>query len=170
MKGIKFLILCLLVLSIELVSCNKNEGTLNNIPLPVIEKFDPMMKVIPISGIHDLAPLRESLFVVNSISELPEDKIFGNEEFLDQDIDFSQYSLIIFYNHPFGKVLSCKYNWGYSYDFEEYIVSTEYKIEKYTFNDEGEIEFVTYVKGAMLVDKIPSTSKVTQMIGVQAAD
>ena len=152
-------------LSLCVCSCNKNDTSPIYIPLPVIETFNPVMKEFYYSESQGLPIINENVYVVNSISELPEDEIFGNEEFMNQDIDFSQYSLIIFYNLKVGKILSTKYRWGYNTDFEKYQVSISYEIEKGSDFVDGEVELVTYVRGAMLVDKISSSSEVIQMIG-----
>ena len=166
MKKIKYLILCLIVILTGVSSCNKNDVNPVYIPLPIIETFKPVMKEIHFSEIQDLAPYKQQVFIVNSITELPDDEIFGNEEFLDKDIDFSQYSLIIFYDLQFGKIISSKNRWGYSTDLEQYQVSTGYEIEKGSDFIDGEFELATYVRGAMLVDHIPAQSAVGQMIAV----
>lgn len=167
MKNFKYLILCLFVLSLGLISCNKNNSNPINIPLPVIETFNPVMKEVFIH--QDVLPYKQYTLVVNSISELPNDTIFSNDVFLDYDIDFSKYSLIIFYNFQFGKILSTRYSWGYDTDLEQYYVSIRYEIEKYSNSDE-EIEKANYVRGAMLVDYIPQQQFVGQSIGVSWID
>lgn len=166
MKKIKPLILCFIVLSIGFSSCNKNDYTPTYIPLAIVETFNTEMKEFVISEIQDIAHYREEIFVVNSISELPEDEIFGKDEFLDQDIDFSKYSLIIFYDIEFGKIESMKYRWVYATDVNKYQVSISYEIEKGSDFVDGKVEWVTYVRGAMLVDQIPSSSEVIQWVGV----
>ena len=153
-----------------LSSCNKNDSTPNYIPLPVIEKFNPVMKEIIISDNHILSSYRESTHIVNSLSELPDDEIFGNREFLDQDIDFTKYSLIIFYDLVFGKILSTRYSWGYSTDLEQYQVSISYEVEKGSDYIDGEVELATFVRGAMLVDHIPPQTFVGQMVGIHWID
>ena len=165
MKKIKYLILCLISFSLGFYSCNKNEAVPTYIPLSIIETFDPLMKEIVISEIQDLAPYQPHVFVVNSIADLPDDEVFGNDELINKNIDFSQYSLIIFYNLQFGKVLSTGYRWGYNTDFNQYQVTIGYEIEKGSDNDE-KFELATYMRGAILVDHIPSSSEVLQMIGV----
>lgn len=165
MKKIIYLIFTLIGLSLCVCSCNKNDTSPIYIPLPVIETFNPVIKEFYYSESQGLPIINENVYVVNSISELPEDEIFGNEEFMNQDIDFSQYSLIIFYNLQLGKILSTKFRWGYNTDLEKYQVSISYEIEKGSDFVDGEVELVTYVRGAMLVDKISSSSEVIQMIG-----
>lgn len=170
MINIKYLILCLMGLSLTLSSCNKNNASPVYIPLPVIKTFNPMIKEIIISDSHILAPYKESIHIVNSISELHEDEIFGNSEFLDQDIDFSKYSLVIFYDLQFGKILSTKYGWRYDTDLEQYQVAISYEVEKDSAFVDGELELATFVRGAMLVDHIPAQSFVGQMVGVYWID
>ena len=170
MKKIIYLIFSLLGLLSGLSSCNKNEHSPIYLPLPVIETFNPVMKEFDISEIQELAHYREEVFVVNSISELPEDEIFDNDEFLDQDIDFSKYSLIIFYDIEFGKIESMKYRWVYATDIEQYQVSINYEIEKGSDIVNGEVERITYVRGAMLVDHILPQPFVGQMVGVYFID
>lgn len=170
MAKIKYLILCLFGLSLGLYSCNKNDPTPIYIPLPVIETFKPLMKEIYISTSQDFIPLNEHVYVVNSISELPHNEIFNNEEFLNNEIDFSKYSLIIFYDFAFGKIRSTKYRWVYATDINKYQVSISYEIERGSDIVDGEIEMVTYVRGAMLVDQIPSNSDVIQMVGVHVVE
>ena len=170
MEKIKHLIFYLLGLTLILTSCNKNEATPTFISLPVIETFNPVMKELDISEIQNLELFKEQVFVINTISELPKDDIFGTDEFLDQDIDFSQYSLIIFYDIEFGKIASMKYRWGYAIDMDQYQVSINYEIEKGSDFINGEIGLVTYVRGAMLVDYIPTQSFVNQMIGIHFID
>ena len=165
MKKIKYLILCLIVILTGVSSCNKNDVNPVYIPLPIIETFKPVTKEIHFSEIQDLAPYKQQVFIVNSITELPDDEIFGNEEFLDKDIDFSQYSLIIFYDLQFGKIISSKYRWGYATDLEQYQVSIGYEIEKGSEND-GKMELATYSRGAIMVDHIPSSSDVQQIISL----
>ena len=151
-------------------SCNKNDSTPIYISLHVIETFNPVMKEFYYSESQGLPMLHEKTYVINSMSELPEDEIFGNDEFLNQDIDFSKYSLIIFYDIEFGKIESTKYRWGYATDLDKYQVSISYEIEKGSDFVDGEVELVTYVRGAMLVDQIPSSSDVIQMVGVHGVD
>lgn len=165
MTKIKFFSLCLLGLLLGLTSCNKNDVAPIYIPLPVIETYHPELKEFDISEIQNSIPYIDETFIVNSIAEIPDDIIFGNDEFLDQDIDFSQYSLIIFYNLQFGKILSTDYKWVYNSDLEQYQVAVSYEIEKDSAIN-GEIESATYVRGAMLVDHIPDTLFVGQWIGV----
>ena len=155
----------MIVLSLGFTSCNKNDVTPVYIPLPVIETFNPVMKEFYISENQDFTSYIDDTFVVNSISDLPEDKIFGNDEFLDKDIDFSKYSLIIFYNLQFGKILTIRNGWRYDTNLEQYVVFISYEIEKDSFLL-GEKELATYVRGAMLVDHIPAQSFVGQMGGV----
>ena len=170
MKYVKCLLLCLMALSLGMASCNKNENTPVYIPLPVIKTFNPAFKEIYISENQSLAPYREYVCVVNSLSQLPEDEIFGNDEFLDQDIDFSKYSLIIFYDLEFGKIVSTKYRWVYATDFEQYEVAVSYEIEKDSHLVDGEIELGTYIRGAMLVYHIPNQPFVGQNIGIHWVD
>ena len=167
MEKIKYLIFTLIGLSLGFSSCNKNDSTPIYLPLPVIESFTPMMKEFIISDSQDLVPYSEHTYIVNAISELPESDIFGDKEFVDQDIDFSRYSLIIFYDLEFGKIESIRYRWGYATDIDKYQVSISYEIEKGSDIIDGEMVLATYVRGAMLVDKIPSNSEVIQMVGVQ---
>ena len=54
-------------------SCNKNEMEPETVSLPVIETFNPVTKEILSSEISDLALYKEQVFVVNSMSELPDD-------------------------------------------------------------------------------------------------
>ena len=157
--------LFLLAVLFSFFSCNKNEMEPETVSLPVIETFNPVTKEILSSEISDLALYKEQVFVVNSMSELPDDEIFDNEEFLNQDIDFSKYSLIIFYNLQFGKILSTEYKWGYNNYFDQYVVRIIYEIEKGSTYVDGEIELTTYVRGAMLVDHIPPQPFVSQWIG-----
>ncbi|MCH5240012.1 MAG: hypothetical protein J1F38_07295 [Muribaculaceae bacterium] len=170
MKKIKYLVLCLFGLSLGLTSCNKNNATPIYIPLPVIETFNPVMKEFYYSESQGLPIINENVYVVNSISELPDDDIFGNEEFMNQEIDFSQYSLIIFYNLQLGKILSTKFRWGYNNDLEKYQVSISYEVEKGSDIIDGEVELVNYVRGAMLVDHIPPQPFVSQRKGVHWVD
>ena len=170
MVKIKYLILCLFGLSLGLSSCNKNDENVTYIPLPTIEIYAPVMKEFYYSESQGLPVIKEKTYVVNSMSELPEDEIFGNEEFLNQDIDFSKYSLIIFYDIEFGKILSTKYRWGYSTDLEFYQVGISYEIEKGSQFVDGNVERVTYIRGAMLVDHIPQQSFISQNIGIYFID
>lgn len=154
MTKLKYLIICMMGISLVFTSCNKNDKTPLYIPLPVIENYNPSMVEFYYSDSQGLPTINEKAYVVNSISELPEDEFFSNEEFLNQDIDFSKYSLIIFYDLQPGKIKSTKYKWGYSTEFEQYQVSVSYEIEKGSdFVDEG-VERITYVRGAMLVNHI----------------
>ena len=166
MKKIKYLILCLFGLSLGLSSCNKNDRNVTYISLPIIETYAPVMKEFYYSESQGLPTINEKVYVVNSMSELPEDKIFGNEEFLNQDIDFSQYSLIIFYDLQPGKIKSTKYKWGYDSDLKHYYVYTGYEVEKGSDIMDGELEIITYVRGAMLVNHIPTQPFVGQYISV----
>ena len=170
MKRVKYLISILIGLSFCLSSCNKNDSTPHFIHLPVIETFEPVMKEFVIPESQDIIPYKEETFVVNSISELPDDVVFGNDEFLNQDIDFSKYSLIIFYDIQFGKIASVKYKWGYDSDLELYSVAISYEIEKGSDIIDGEVELVNYVRGAMLVDHIPQQTFVSQWVGVHFID
>ena len=170
MKRIKNLIIWMFGLSLGFSSCNKNDANPIYISLPIVETFEPMMKEIIIYETNDKPSFREHVYVVNSIDELPNDYIFGNDEFLDKDIDFSQYSLIIFYDHEFGKIVSTRCRWVYATDFNKYQVSISYEIEKGSDVVDGEFDLVTYVRGAMLVDQIPSSSDVIMSVGVFGVD
>ena len=140
------------------------------IPLPTIEIYAPVMKEFYYSESQGLPTINEKVYVVNSMSELPEDEIFGNEEFLNQDIDFSQYSLIIFYNLQSGKIESTQFKWGFNTDLDLYQISIRYTVEKGSYILDGEVELVTYVRGAMLVEHIPPQSFVSQVKGVYVTD
>ena len=166
MKKIKYLIFILIGLSLGFSSCNKNDPTPIYIPLPVIRTYNPVMKEFFISDLQNEEHFKEETLIVNSISELPDDKIFDNDEFINQDIDFSRFSLIIFYDIEFGKIESINYRWGYTTDIDQYQVGISYEIEKGSDFIDGEFELATYVRGAMLVDHIPAQSAVGQMIAV----
>lgn len=170
MKSYNYLLLCLWGVILGMTSCNKNDSTPTYLPLPVVETFKPVMKEFHYSESQGLPDINEKAYVVNSISELPDDKIFGKEEFLTQDIDFSQYSLVIFYDFQLGKILSTKYRWGFNSDLEHYQVSISYEVEKGSDFIDGELELVTYVRGALLVNHIPSQTFVSQSIGVHFVD
>lgn len=166
----KYLILLLFGLSLTWFSCEKNDTTSIYVPLPVIETFKPVMKEISISDIHDFSLYQERIIVVNSKSELPVDDFFDNEEFLNRDIDFSLYSLIIFYDSQIGKILTTNYKWGYNTYNEQFQINIRYDIEKKPDNDNFENELSTYIRGAMLVRQIPATSKVVMLIGAFFVD
>lgn len=170
MKKVNYFILFLFVLSLEFTSCNKNETSPIYIPLSVIETFNPAIKEFIITESQDIIQYKEDTIIVNSISELPDDIVFGNEEFIRQDLDFSKYTLIIFYDLEFGKILSIKYRWGYDTVLDLYQVSISYEIEKGSDIADGKIELASYVRGAMLVDKIPSQSIVSQSVGIHWVD
>ena len=136
------------------------------IPLPIVKTYIPVMKEFNYSESQGLPFINENAYVVNSISELPDDEIFGNEEFMNQDIDFSQHSLIIFYGLQPGKILSTQYRWRYNTYLELYQVAIEYEVEKGSDIIDEELELITFIRGALLVDHIPAQTFVSQSKGV----
>lgn len=168
MKKVKYLIFCLISLLMLSVSCNKKETEPIYIPLSIKQTFETEMKEFNISHIEDWSPINDTVKIINSLSELPADEIFGNEEFLS--VDFSQHSLIIVYDVQFGKVMSARYRWGYNNYFEQYDVNINYEVIKDSQCIDGEITFATFIRGAILVDRIPSDSEIIATIGVTWID
>lgn len=152
-------IIALLTLSM-LVSCHKDDYSDPQLtPLAIHRQFHTEMSAIRVSELDSFEGLDDELYIVNSIDELPDDRLFGTEEFLRADINFSEYSLIIVYQFIFGDVLSYKYDWYYnnwSLRYQFYITCDRAKDSEYV---DGEIERATYIRSAILVSRIPSDSR-----------
>lgn len=164
----RYLLKILAVITIVLlISCHKDDSDPLLIPLPIHRHFSTEMISLRVSEL-DSFPELNNLYIVNSIEDLPDDRWFSTEEFLRAGIDFSQYSLIIVYQFIFGDLLTYKYDWC----FEDWCLRYQFNIICDRVRDseyvDGEIERATYIRSAILVNRIPSDSR--WIVGISVFD
>lgn len=99
-------------------------------------------------------------YVVNSLSELCEDNVFGLDGIKALNIDFSRYTLLVNYILLPGEVLSHEVLWYRNniegtYDFRSCFGLTPFPEEEHL----DDFMF-TYYRSAIVVDKLPEDAKV----------
>ncbi len=155
----KYLINFLIFVSLFAVaSCNKEEEQELFKRLPIYKQFQTETKAVKLSELKDFTDYSDQVFIVNSPEGLPEDIHFDTYVFQNANIDFSKYSLIIAYKLIMGEIGAYQYYWGYNYPLAAYEFMLDYERIKDSQYQDGEIENFTYLRFAMLVDKIPSNS------------
>lgn len=155
----RYLLKILAVITIVLLSsCHKDDPDPLISQLPIHRNFGSEMICLRVSELESFPEL-DDLYIVNSIEDLPDDPWFSTEEFRRAGIDFSKYSLIIVYNFIFGDILTYKYDWY----FEDWCLRYRFDITCDYVRDsewvDGELERATYIRSAILVNRIPSDSR-----------
>ncbi len=156
------------IMVILLGSCQKENFEPLQTPLPIYRQFNTEISTIILSEQENFDGFYDNLHIVNSIDELPDDRVFGTEEFRRADINFSKYSLIIAYNLILGDVLTCKYDWSRNNYFLDYAFDVTCERVKDSEFVDGEIQRVSYIRSAILVSHIPSDSRC--VMGVDICD
>lgn len=152
---LNFFILMSIVL---LTSCNKEDKEPEYIPLAIHRQFDTETMRVKLSCLKDFTDYKDEILIVNSLDGLPQDKYFEIEDFRRANINFSEHSLIIVYQLIIGDVVSYKYGWGVNNRDERYEFHASYDFVKDSEYVDGEIENFTFIRSAILVERIPSNS------------
>ena len=155
----KYLTLLILSLSILLNSCNNNEPPLE-IRLPISEVYVPVSvefneKEISQEDKSQLIHLANNQYVINDVSEIPNDPLGLNETFgvAFDKVNFNEYTLLIKYiindwtidsynNSYYRNTQENTYNWSIN-------IGTASDTERYRFT-----------RFAILVKKLPTDAKV----------
>lgn len=143
------------------VSCNRNESKDMYTPLGYALQYDVKsqnVRWVKITPEERREYNIYKIYLVNSVEELPEDKIFGVEEFRLADIDFRKYSLILSYHVVPGYAIGHKYYWSYNNFDDCYEFSVHYSTVEDSEHKDTADEMFTYVRNAILVNHIPSSS------------
>lgn len=157
----KYVLNLIAVIAISLLSsCHKDDYSDPMLtPLAIHRQFKTEVSSLSMSELESFDELPDGLHIVNSIDELPDDRLFGTEKFRKADINFSDYSLIIAYNFIFGDVLTCKYDWCFNNFILRYQLNISLDRVKDSEYVDGEIDRFSYVRSAILVSRIPSDSR-----------
>ena len=155
----KYLTLLILSLSILLNSCNNNEPPLE-IRLPISEVYVPVSvefneKEISQEDKSQLIHLVNNQFVINDVSEIPDDPLGLNDTFgvAFDKVNFNEYTLLIKYiisdwtidsydNHYYRNTQENTYNWSIN------------------IGTASDTEYCRFTRFAILVQKLPTDAKV----------
>lgn len=103
-----------------LTSCNREDREPLITPLSIHRQFKTETMHVKLSDIDSFTGYEDELFIVNSITNLPEDIYFSVEDFKRADINFSEYSLVVVYQLIPGDIVNYKYGWEYNNWYERY--------------------------------------------------
>ena len=156
----RYLTILILSLSILLSSCNNNNEPPLEIRLPISEVYVPVSvefneKEISQEGKSQLIHLVNNQFVINDVSEIPDDPLGLNDTFgvAFDKVNFNEYTLLIKYiindwtidsydNRYYRNTHENTYNWSIN-------IGTASDTERYRFT-----------RFAILVKKLPTDAKV----------
>lgn len=145
-----------------LVSCSKEEKEPELTPLPIVRQFDTMTTSVRLSGLEDISGYRDFSVVVRSADELPDDPHFGTGDFVRADIDYSRYSLLVSYHLLLGDVSVESCRWGFNNWFDRYEFGITFAhVKDSEYDGDGEYEYMTYVRSAVLVNRLSEDARVT---------
>lgn len=145
--------------AVLLTSCNKDEGQPEYIPLKIVYQFEAKIVPLNLSELEDFSSTPHKFYIVNSENDIPENPLIGSADLKAAGINFSQESLLINYTLLLGEINSYQYKWLYDNWFEQYEFCIIYeKIPDSEYID-GEIERVSYIRNAIVVDKIPEDAR-----------
>ena len=152
----KYLSIFLMAICLCLAACNNNGEPPLETQIPIYKTFIPQTEELSKKDeekIEKCKQLHQHIFVVNSASEIPND-IFGfSEAYLN--IDFTKHTLLIFYIGTKDKIEDYKY----SYIRNNQDNSFYWRINLGVWEN-SEVTSLYFSRFAILVNKIPSTSKV----------
>lgn len=161
MKKIKYLILCLLGLSLGLTSCNHKSETLYH-SLPIEKEYEPMEFVFDRNEIskEELNEMPNLKLVINSQEDFPDENLMGLKDIKESDIDFQKYTLLLVYSKVPGVVGGYTYSYAKDFENDTIIFSITYRLDQ-DLRDKTEKEnLFTYCRNAILVSKIPENTEV----------
>lgn len=143
------------LVALLLTACHKDEPDAV-LEYPIMTELQTMsQKVLWLDkeAVDHSKYLNTQHFIVNDPSQLPDDKIFGTDDFRHFDIDFSTRSLLISYMVIPGVYYGHKYTWMYDNTQKQYQLYTTY----YTYpegEEDTKSEVFSYIRTAVLVKKI----------------
>lgn len=179
-------LLTILISIICLSACNNHSEDDMDVRLPIAYELEPRSTIIQWGDMtsDERKKYHREGYVVNSLSDLPDNLIFSNKDLIAADIDFSQYTLLLYYQLFPGYVISHYYGWCYNNPEKVYRLYSNFETvdgikpadpdsstqpsdnpeltdSSYTLPDD-----FTYYRSAIVVPKIPASAKVEFWLGV----
>lgn len=147
---------------ISLSSCSKDNNTPDELVLPIITQINQASALVDLNSLSEeesdrLHELNFQTFIVNDLEEFP-DCFVIDELWQDMNIDFAKYSVIVNYRLLAYKPIGHKYIWRYDFVNDQHIFVIYTTTDGDRVIDEGKAYIV---RNAIVVNKIPSDSKVT---------
>lgn len=161
MKQIGQFIITLLL--ITCYSCNNHDERGLYTPLGIVAELEPRSEIIPFADMtpEERREYPRTNYVVNAPEDLPDDKVFGMQDIIAANVDFSRYTLLINYNIIPGYIFGHRYYWQYDNTFEQYELGCLFKASELDWDEESDLpEDWTYYRGAVIVNKISSNATV----------
>lgn len=162
----KSLLLLLLALTFLLGSCNNNDETDLEIQLPIDETYVPATVGVDLAGIteeqkRNLIHLANNQYVINDVSELPNDLIGFSEAF--RKINFEEKTMLVRYvlhdytidaytNRYYRDMKENSYNW---------VVGVGTTSDTGSFGEDSH-----FTRFAILVRKLPADAEVKMWYGL----
>lgn len=151
----KKVLACIFCVMLCLTSCHRDEPDAV-LEYPIITEYETLSQTVlwlDKEAVDHSKYLNTQHFIVNDLSQLPDDKIFGTDDFRNYDIDFSTRSVLISYMVIPGVYYGHRYTWMYDNTQKQYQLYTTY----YTYREGEEdtkSEVYSYIRTAVLVKKI----------------
>ena len=146
-----------------LTACNRHSEEGLYTPLSIVSEIEPQSKLL--YWIKMTPEERQKYprrgFVINSVSEFPDEPNINMTDLKLMDIDFNRYTLLVHYTLIPGYVQGHQLYWFYDNHEDRYEFQSNFKIVYPDEDVDAENELFTYYRSAIIVNKIMSDKDVS---------